>query len=320
MCESFENMNIEDKVYLFYCQLGSGKRFVTTCTSPDKFFENYDSIIAILEQLTSFEKKRLYEFYAPLPSSELLQYTSDEMYNKLVNDFIIRFWYKILDETRKIKSNMKRIEKINSIKSALQQHYDRFTKENLNLIDELLSTELNLDSLPSKPKERVEFDRFTEQSLLNIMKNQTNAVRKHYCYTDLIKFYYKYRNDYPQAAVECMKYCQKDIVSLPDVEETYVNQQIETINRLYGDNEEKRISRIAEIKERGFCATIPAFDKITMLFFYEKDYESAIAYCKMAIEYGQDHDLKYTKRIERFKNKRAAEEKAMFGSVLLHSD
>lgn len=320
MCEFFENMNIEDKVYLFYCQLGSGKHIITTCTSPNIFFENYDSIIAILEQLTNFENKHLYEFYDPLPSSELLQYTSDEMYNKLVNDLIIRFWYKILDEARKIKSHTKKVEKINSIKGVLQQHYDRFTEENLNLIDELLSTEPNLDSLPSKPKERVEFDRFTEQSLLNIMKNQTNAVRKHYCYTDLIKFYYKYRNDYPKAASECMKYCYKDIVSLSDVEETYINQQIETINKLYGDNEKKRMSRIAEIKERGFRATIPAFDKITMLFFYEKDYESAIAYCKMAIEYGQDHDLKYTKRIERFKKKRAAEEKAMFGSELLHSD
>lgn len=166
------------------------------------------------------------------------------------------------------------------------------------------------------------FDSFTEQSLLNILKNQSNAVSKHYCYNDLIKFYFKYRNDYPDTVYKCIKYCVKDINSLPDVEKTYIKQQIDCITNLYSYDIEKRNQRIIEINERGFRATIPAFDKITMLYFYEKDYESAIHYCKLAIEYGhgQDHDLKYTKRIERFKKKRAAEEKKLYGTALLHDD
>lgn len=164
------------------------------------------------------------------------------------------------------------------------------------------------------------FDSFTEQSLLNILRNQTNAVARHYCYNDLIKFYFKYRNDYPDTIYKCIKYCIKDINSLPKVEIAYVNQQIEAVSNLYSYDLEKREQRIREIKERGFRATIPAFDKITMLYFYEKDYDSAIQYCKLAIEYGQDHDFKFTKRIERFKKKRAAEEKKLYGTELQHSD
>lgn len=166
----------------------------------------------------------------------------------------------------------------------------------------------------------MEFDRFTEQSLLNILENQNNAFRKHYCYNDLIKFYYKYRNNYPETVYKCMKLCIEDIKSLPDVETSYVNQQIEAVSNLYSYDLEKRAQRIKDIKERGFRANIPAFDKITMLFFYEKDYEAAIQYCKIAIEYGQDYDLKYTKRIERFKRKRAIEEKRLYGTELQHCD
>lgn len=166
----------------------------------------------------------------------------------------------------------------------------------------------------------MEFNRYAEQALLNILKVKTNAVDRHYCYNDLIKFYFKYRNDYPKAILKCKKYCIMDINSLIDVETSYVNQQIDVVNNLYSHDLEKRTQRIQEIKERGFRATIPAFDKITMLYFYEKDYESAIQYCKMAIEYEQDHDLKYTKRIERFKKKRATEEKKLYGTELQHSD
>ncbi len=168
----------------------------------------------------------------------------------------------------------------------------------------------------------MEFNRYAEQALLNILKVKTNAVDRHYCYNDLIKFYFKYRNDYPKAVWECIKYCVEDIESLSNVETTYVNQQIEYVTDLYSHDLEKRNQRIQEIKERGFRATIPAFDRITMLYYYEKDYESAIYYCKLAIGYGhgQDHDLKYTKRIERFKKKRAAEEKKLYGTELQHSD
>lgn len=142
----------------------------------------------------------------------------------------------------------------------------------------------------------------------------------HFCYNELIEFYYKYRNDYPKTVSKCMKYCYKDIKAIPDANADYIKSRIETITRLYSDDKNKMALEIAEVQENGLRIGFPSFDRLTMLYYYLKDYDSAIYYCKLAIENGQDYDLKYTKRMQRFKNKRTKEEKQMCGKALDHSD
>lgn len=311
---------LEERVFILFYSVGTAKRYMRDCTNPDVFFENYSDAVDCLQELTKIENENAYPFYEPFPSEQLKELQEHDYYVNLVNEFIKRHWYKILNEASKYKTDAKINEKINSFKSNLEPFTLSIPNECQKFIEQLSALELDIHNLPKAPKKQIDFDSFTEQSLLNTLKNQTNAYSRHCCYNELIDFYFKYRNDYPKAVRECIKYCYKDIESIPEIKQAYIENEIQRISWLYKYDKEELETKIISIRERSFNGFRNSFDRITMLFFYEKDYESAIHYCKLAIQHGQDPDLKFTKRIERFKKKRAAEEKKLYGTALLHDD
>lgn len=311
---------LEEKVFHLFYSVSTSKRIMNDCTTPSKFFDNYDVAIDALRELTEIERKHAYPFYEPYPSTQLEELENHENYVNWVNLFIKRYWYKVLNEASKYKTTKTIRQKISYFKTNLTPFASYIPVESQNLIDELTAIDLDFTNLPTVPKKKLEFDKAKEDALLSNLERQTNAVAKHYCYNDIIDFYFKYRNDYPKTVLECIKYCAEDIESIPSIEKEYINERIAAIKRLYSEDAKKQQEQISIAIGRGFRANIPAFDRITMLFFYEKDYNSAIYYCKLAIANGQDYDSKYTKRIDRFKKKRAAEEKRLHGSVLSHFD
>lgn len=311
---------IEERVYILFYTLGSARRCLQVCTSPDIFFKNYDTAINVLCELTNLEQNQKYDFYTPFPSEQLAELKDHQNYIKLVNDFIKRYWYRVLAEAKKYKSDASIIAKIQSFSSSLSAFDTYLPQECKDYIQQLSKTDLDIHNLPQRPKTHLTFNTRIEKQLLTRLSNTRGAVKRHFCYNDIIDFYYKYRNDYPKAALKCLNYCVKDIQSIPDIQREYIEERIASIERTYSDDEEKKNKYLADIRERGFRATMPAFDRITMLFLNEGDYDSAIYYCRLAIENNQDTDLKFTKRIDRIKKKRAAEEKSLYGSELLHSD
>ena len=165
-------------------------------------------------------------------------------------------------------------------------------------------------NLPKAQQKIKTFDSHIEKTLLRQLKYAPNAIDRHFCYNELINFYYKYRNDYPKAVQQCFKYCIEDIESLQETNDEYFQERINGIKFLFRNHPDKLSKELETIKPKKSYFQIPAFDRITMLFFYEKDYDRAISYCRLAVEYDQDYDLKFTKRIERIKKKQAKEEKA----------
>ena len=315
-----DNYSLNDKVYLMFCWLGSDKNNLKRCTTPEKFFENLISTITILKKLTKLEELKKYNFYEPFPSEQLNEITNRNNYINMINDFIKRYWYKLCKEASAYKTDEKRYEKINSFRYGLLPFEKYFLPECKNYIQELDKMDIDIHNLPTAPKEVQPFDIYTEKILLRQLKCAQNALDRHFCYNELIDFYYKYRNDYPEAVQQCFKYCIEDIESLQETNDTYYQERINGIKSLYRNDPNELSKELDAIKPKKSYFRIPAFDRITMLFFYEKDYERAILYCRSAIEYDQDYDLKFTKRIERIKKKRAKEENAKFGSELLHLD
>lgn len=311
---------LEEKVYLLFCALGSAKRFLSDCTTPAKFFDNYATALKCLRELVEIEKQNRDLFYEPYPSEQLSYLQNSENYVSYVNHFIERHWYKVLNEARRLKTDQARHRKIESFQTNLAPFSSQIPIASQELINTLSSARLNINDLPRAPQVQLRFDAEQERTLIAALQQHTKSVDRHYCYNDLIDFYYKYRKDYPQAVFKCIKYCVADIESLPSVESEYIAERISAIQRLYRNDIQKQRKFIEDAMERGFTANLPAFDRITMLYLHLKDYDSAIYYCKAAIANRQDYNQKYTKRIERIKRSRAAEEKRIHGSPLLHQD
>ncbi len=58
----YENLNTSDRVHLIFCDIGNYRHWVKESTTPDKFFSNFDKLIAALKELTTID----YEFLEPV--------------------------------------------------------------------------------------------------------------------------------------------------------------------------------------------------------------------------------------------------------------
>lgn len=295
--------SLNDKVYLMFCWLGSSKNNLKRCTTPEKFFENLISTITILKKLSKLEELKKYAFYKPSPSEQLREVLCIKNYTDLINDFIERYWFKICQEADRYKTDEKRYEKINSFKSSLAVFNKYFLQENNDYIKQLSESNIDIHNLPKSQKEVKPFDKNTEKMLLKQLKYAQNALDRHFCYNELIDFYYKYRNDYPEAVQQCLQYCIKDIDSFQETNDEYQQERIRNIKFLYRNEPDKLLKELDLVQNQKNYFHVHTFDRITMLLFYEKDYDQAISYCKLAIENEQDVYSKFTKRMERLKKK-----------------
>ena len=151
----------------------------------------------------------------------------------------------------------------------------------------------------------VEFDKFKEMELLKTLKgNAGSPFNRHFAYIELQDFYYKYRNLDIKYLELCEKYCLKDIESIEDANQDYISQSISQITK-YADIRDDRtndLKEINKIKNTGFDGYIPAFKRLAIIEEKRGNYDKAINYCNIAINW-------YTKRkckeyMEEFKKRK----------------
>lgn len=147
-------------------------------------------------------------------------------------------------------------------------------------------------TLPSKttntiPKKTLVFDEKNEKVLLKeLAENKNDLVNRHFNFIRLQDFYYRYRSLGDEYLNECIKYCELDIDSLPEMVEQYVAEEIKNAKeypRYLG--KEKLTEKIEEIKANGFVGNIPAFGRLAIIYEKQKNYIKAIEICDKAITY-----------------------------------
>ncbi|MGC8771784.1 MAG: TerB N-terminal domain-containing protein [Brevinematia bacterium] len=133
-----------------------------------------------------------------------------------------------------------------------------------------------------KPEKILTFDTAQEASLLKQLEKAKDAVQRHFIYIYLQDFYYKYRTLDNKYLEKCKEYCLKDINSLDEMFNEYIQREADKMKNIY--DEEEVDKRIKKIKEEGFPGYIPAFSRLAIIYEKEGNIEKAIEVCKQVIE------------------------------------
>ena len=132
----------------------------------------------------------------------------------------------------------------------------------------------------------VRINKSIESELLEAVDNAEDAIERHFAYLNLQDFYYKYREEKKYLDL-CIDYCMKDINSLLDVQRAH---------------QEKRRRKISN--EKYFSCSIPAFERMIIIYSKQHDYSKAIEFCDRAIKYYHLYCCKeHAERIMSRKNK-----------------
>lgn len=133
----YENLNTSDRVHLIYCDIGNYRHWVKESTTPDKFFSNFDKLIAALKELTTID----YEYSSPSPEKELEELICNEQ--KYYQDFLARSWVKTVSDASELKTDKGRSNKIHSFFHNIEPYTQRFSKETLLMIEKAKQEQQN---------------------------------------------------------------------------------------------------------------------------------------------------------------------------------
>ena len=155
-----------------------------------------------------------------------------------------------------------------------------------------------------------EFDKAKEKELLKILKKSANnPFDRHFAYIGLQDFYYKYRDLDIKYLNLCEKYCLKDIETIGIANQDYISKEVVQINK-YSDirgNLANDLKEISQIKNTGFNGYIPAFKRLAIIEEKRGNYDKAIMYCDMAINWYTEHNCReYVEEFEKRKRKYAS--------------
>lgn len=156
----YENLNTSDRVHLIFCDIGNYRHWVKESTTPDKFFSNFDKLIAALKELTTID----YEFLEPTPSAEVNELQENEQ--KYYQDFLARSWIKTVSDAFELKTNKGKSNKIHSFFHNIEPYTQRFSKETLLMIEKAKQEQPNytLKSTSKNEKDQL-FLSATEKAL-----------------------------------------------------------------------------------------------------------------------------------------------------------
>ncbi|EMJ86791.1 TerB N-terminal domain-containing protein [Leptospira meyeri] len=153
-------------------------------------------------------------------------------------------------------------------------------------------------------KDLPKFDEKRENELLDSLnKTNGNLLQRHFILISLQDFYYHYRDLDQKFLNYCIKYCLLDIESLTEMENQYINTEIERAKEYaeimdipFSTQEEKKI------RETGFIGRIPAFNRLSIIYEKQKEYLKAIEICDKAIAFKHEADV-YSERKEKLLKK-----------------
>ena len=114
-------------IYL-YCDIGNYRHWGKRKRKRWKFFNNLDSLKSALNELTYID----YSYYEPTPEKELSDLRNNEQ--KIIQDFLSRYWVKVVSEAAQLKTDKGKDKKIKSFFDSLEPYKDRFSEETLNLL------------------------------------------------------------------------------------------------------------------------------------------------------------------------------------------
>lgn len=141
------------------------------------------------------------------------------------------------------------------------------------------------ESKPQKVIEILTFDDLQEKELLRQYKKaQANVMDRHFALISLQNFYYKYRKVDKKYLQLCIDYCREDIELLPRVQTQHIKEEQENIQKLAPFTSKKLLSQKLSTIEP-FKGTIPAFQRLAIIYEKQKDYAAAIDICMQAITY-----------------------------------
>lgn len=149
-------------------------------------------------------------------------------------------------------------------------------------------------------KDLPKFDEVSEKELLDSLnKTNENLLQRHFILISLQDFYYKYRDLDQKYINYCIKYCLLDIENLSEMENQYINTEIERAKE-YAEIMEIPFSKQEEnkIRETGFIGRIPAFNRLSIIYEKQKNYLKAIEICDIAIAFKHEADV-YSERKEK---------------------
>lgn len=163
---------------------------------------------------------------------------------------------------------------------------------------------LKEDKTENPQKKLPIFNKKEEQDLLSALGNAKNdLVQRHFLYSSLQAFYYKYRDLDEQYLSLCIDYCMKDIQSLSEMEAQYIQSEISR-EKEYAKIKGNQFTKQEEekIKDTGFIGRIPAFSRLAIVFEKQKKYKEAIEICDIAISFKHEAE-EYKQRKEKIVKK-----------------
>lgn len=237
-------------------KVSSNRQWVRDSTKADIFFSNYNQLLSVLQSLIEFEP--YFTFEKPLPHELFSEYTNNR--NSITKIFIERWFDSVINAAASLKTVDGRRKRIYKEFDTLNLYMSDMSEENIALVASKKCSIENMDlgSIEKKEKDAPDFDSAKEQELLNEMHKANDDMSLHFCYIALQDFYYKYRKNEKYLNI-CIDYCLKDM---------------ELIKRL-----------------TNFSGLIPAFKRMAIIEENKKNYNQAINYCDLAIEYYNRHNL-----------------------------
>ncbi len=159
---------------------------------------------------------------------------------------------------------------------------------------------LKEDKKDNQPKELPIFNEKVEKELLDeLEKVKIDLVQRHFIFINIQDFYYKYRDLDEKYLLICIDYCMKDIKSLKEMEEQYIQSEIsreKEYAKIMGNQFNKKQEE--DIRAKGFIGRIPAFSRLVIIFEKQKKYEIAIEICDIAISFKHEAE-EYIQRKEK---------------------
>ena len=129
----YDGLNVDNRIYLIYCDIGTYKHWVTESNTADSFFKNFDKLVSALQELSSID----YQYREPTPYNDLQNLLADEQNH--IQHFLSRSWIKTISEASKLKTDSGKSGKIKKFFDSLEPYKERFSVETLQLIEKAKS-------------------------------------------------------------------------------------------------------------------------------------------------------------------------------------
>ncbi len=155
----YNDLDTNNRVYLIFCDISNYRHWVNESINAEKFFNNLDKLKSALAELCEIE----YPYDTP-PSEQLEEIIQNEQ--KIIQDFLSRSWISVISESKKLKTNKGRYNRISSFFNDISPYGERFSEETLKMIEKAKSSEpdLNLSKVTKQEKD-ILFLNSTEKAL-----------------------------------------------------------------------------------------------------------------------------------------------------------